>query len=67
MAGGRPTKYKKEFAEQARKLCLKGFTDAEMADFFCVQEQTINNWKIAHVEFLESLKAGKRYSDDKVV
>ena len=44
-ARGRPTKYKAEYAEQARKLCLLGATDMEMADFFEVSEFTINKWK----------------------
>lgn len=30
----RPTKYQEAYAEQARKLCLLGYTDAELADFF---------------------------------
>ncbi len=58
-SGGRPTKYKPEFAEQVYKLATKGFTDKELADFFKVKEQTINNWKNAHPEFFESLKKGK--------
>lgn len=64
---GRPTKYKKEFDEQAVKLCKKGFIDSEIADFFNIQESTLNLWKKAHTSFMESLKSGKRYSDDKVV
>ena len=68
MAGGRPTDYKEEYAEQARKLCLLGATDAKLADFFEVAESTINNWKIANPEFLESLTCGKtQYDDDAVV
>lgn len=59
----RPTKYRAEFAEQARKLCLLGATDKDLADFFEVSEQTINTWKKAHRSFLESLKAGKRLAD----
>lgn len=31
---GRPTKYKKEYDDQAFKLCLLGATDKEIADFF---------------------------------
>ncbi len=62
----RPTKYKAEFAEQARKLCLLGATDAEMADFFGVSEQTLNAWKKAHPAFLESLKSGKVMADAEV-
>ncbi len=66
-AGGRPTKYKEEYAIQAEKLCKKGFTDVEMADFFEVDERTINRWKDDHPEFCQSLKSGKVYCDDKVV
>lgn len=62
----RPTKYKAEFAEQARKLCLLGATDAELADFFEVGERTINDWKKRHKQFLQSLKAGKRIADAEV-
>lgn len=59
----RPTKYKAEFAEQARKLCLLGATDADMAEFFEVTESTINKWKLDHKEFSESLKKGKTLAD----
>lgn len=52
----RPTKYQEAYAEQARKLCLLGYTDAELADFFEVSEATINNWKLEYPEFLESIK-----------
>jgi len=66
MAGGRPTKYKKEYAEQARKLCGNfGATDKKLAEFFGVSEQTVNAWKKAQPEFLESLKA-KDVADDAV-
>jgi DNA-binding XRE family transcriptional regulator len=64
---GQPTKYKKEYDEQARKLCLMGYTDAQLADFFNVTETTINNWKNQHKSFFESLKAGKVIADAEVV
>lgn len=63
---GRPTDYKPEYAEQARKLCLLGSTDAELADFFEVCEATINNWKNDYPEFLESIKRGKAQADSEV-
>lgn len=63
---GRPSKYKDEYAEQARKLCLLGATDADLADFFHVSEQTINAWKKAQPDFLDSLKAGKQFADAEV-
>lgn len=66
MPGGRPTDYKPDYAEQAYKLCLLGHTDADLAKFFEVCEATINNWKLAHPEFLESLKKGKEMADANV-
>lgn len=66
-ARGRPTKYKAEYAEQARKLCLLGYTDIELADFFGVSEATVNNWKRDHTDFLESIKNGKHLADAQVV
>jgi hypothetical protein len=60
---GRPSKYREEFNEQARKLCLLGATDKDMAAFFEVTETTVNNWKIEHPAFFESLKAGKQLAD----
>lgn len=65
-AGGRPSSFKPEYAEQALKLCRLGATDKELADFFEVSEQTVNAWKKAHPEFLESLKRGKAEADAEV-
>lgn len=63
---GRPTKYDKKFAEQAYKLTLVGMIDAQLADFFEVDESTINNWKKSHPDFLESIKKGKQIADAEV-
>jgi hypothetical protein len=52
--GGRPEKYRPEYAEQARKLCQLGFTDEGLANFFGVDERTINRWKIEREEFLSA-------------
>jgi hypothetical protein len=49
-----------------RKLCVVGFTDAEMADFFGVSERTVNTWKKAHPEFLQSITRGKILADANV-
>ncbi|MBZ6385136.1 terminase [Pantoea piersonii] len=62
----RPTKYQKAYAEQARKLCMLGYTDDQLADFFEVAESTIHKWKIDHPEFSESIKKGKDISDGEV-
>lgn len=64
--GGRPTKYKAEYAKQAEKLCKLGATDKELAEFFEVSEVTINAWKAKYTGFLKALKAGKGEADDRV-
>jgi hypothetical protein len=66
MIMARPTKYQKAYAEQARKLCMLGYTDDQLADFFEVAESTIHKWKIDHPEFSESIKKGKDISDGEV-
>ena len=63
---GRKTKYKKEYDEQARKLCLLGLTDKEIGDFFGVDERTINNWKKNYQSFFQSIQSGKQFADSDV-
>lgn len=63
---GRPSLYKEEYCEQAKKLCLLGAIDTEIADFFGVCEKTLNNWKHEHPEFLQSIKEGKLIADAEV-
>ena len=63
---GRPGRYKPEYDDQARKLCLLGFTDVKLAEYFEVSETTISNWKIEYPSFLEALKAGKEKADANV-
>lgn len=63
---GRPTKYRSEYAHQAYKLCLLGYTDKGLADFFMVAESTLNLWKKEHPEFSESLRSGKCIADAEV-
>ena len=64
--GDNTSKYLKEYDEQVFKLCLLGATDAELAHFFEVTEQTINNWKIDHPSFFESIKNGRETADANV-
>ena len=63
----RPSAFHPEYVEQARKLTELGATDRDVAAFFEVTEQTINNWKLRHPEFFESLKVGKDAADERVV
>lgn len=64
--GGRPSKYKPEFVEQAKKACEVGFTDREVALLFGVSEATLNTWKLEHPEFSGALKAAKEPADLRV-
>lgn len=66
MAGGRPTKYKPEYAQQAESLCKLGATDLELADAFEVNVHTIYRWQAAHPAFCKALKAGKEAADERV-
>lgn len=63
---GRPSRFRDEFCEQAKKLCRLGATDKEIADFFGVDVATVNRWKLAHPKFRESLKEGKDAADAEV-
>jgi hypothetical protein len=62
----RPSKYDPAFPEQARKLCLLGATDLEIADFFEVSVASLYRWKNEHPEFCEALKEGKAEADKRV-
>lgn len=64
---GQPTSYdERATAELAYKFCLLGADDKRLAELFDVCEATINNWKHAHPEFLESIKRGKAIADAEV-
>ena len=63
---GRPSRYREEFADQARKLCRLGATDKELADFFGVDVATVNRWKHQHAGFCDALKDGKAAADAEV-
>lgn len=64
---GRPTKYKKEYPKQAKKLCLLGAIDEDLAEFFEIGTTTLDRWKKAHKEFRGALKEAKTEADAKVV
>lgn len=63
---GRPPKYLPIFAEHARRLCEKGATDREVADYLGVAESTLYRWRWSYPEFREALKISKEFADDRV-
>tara|TARA_R110002012_G_scaffold198074_3_gene366797 strand:+ start:2052 stop:2510 length:459 start_codon:yes stop_codon:yes gene_type:complete len=60
---GRPEKYQETFNEQARKLCLMGYTNDQLADFFGVARSTLQLWVKGKAGFSDALKAGKELAD----
>lgn len=66
MPAGRPVKYDENYNKQAYKLCLLGAIDTELADFFEVHVDTINEWKQVYPEFSVSIKRGKQQADSEV-
>ena len=58
MAG--KTTYKPEYDNQAYKVCSQfGATDKELAKFFDVTKTTVENWKLKHPSFFDSIKDGR--------
>lgn len=63
MRVGAPTKYKTEYVEMVRKLCLVGLIDEQLAMFFEIDVSTLNVWKNKYPEFKDSLVAAKNEFD----
>lgn len=63
---GRKTRYAKSICAMVQNYCLLGATDTELAAFLEISERTLNNWKKAHPEFMQSIKDGKEIADAKV-
>lgn len=61
-----PTKYRPEMCKQARRLCLLGATDKELADFFEVGETNLKEWYTRHPEFGVAVRKGKIAADANV-
>ena len=68
MAGGagRPVRYRSAYAEQARKLCLLGAGDEQLADFFEIDEETLNGWMAARQDFHAAVTEGRAELDGAV-
>ncbi len=64
---GRPKKLTEKDKEKMIKLARYGFTDKEIADVFCVTEQTLTNYKNDDAEFFGSIKAAKSNADLEVI
>lgn len=63
MDAGCPTKYQTKYNTQAYKLCLLGAIDKDLADFFEVCTDTINEWKKVYPAFKAAIAKGKKIAD----
>jgi hypothetical protein len=63
---GKPTLFKPEFTDQVEKLCRLGYTDKDLALFFNVSINTIDNWKKRYPDFFAALHRGKLEADTNV-
>lgn len=66
MAVGRPTKYLPEMCEQARRLCLLGATNEQLAKAFEVKLSTLEKWITEKPEFIGAIKEGREHADGQV-
>jgi hypothetical protein len=64
---GPKPRYRSEYATQGGKLCLMGYTDEMLADFFEIGIATLYRWKNRHPEFKEALRYNKAIDDAEVV
>ena len=58
--------YDPKFAEQGRKLCLLGATQADLAEFFGISVERLRSWELKHPEFREALELGRAQADAEV-
>lgn len=65
-SAGRPSDFRDDFVEQARKLAVLGATDIEIADILGVAARTVYRWKASNNAFCQALKVGKSEADDRV-
>lgn len=63
---GRPTKYKPEFADIARREALNGAINQDLADQFKVSLATIKVWAKRDPLFLAAVKEGRVCADDAI-
>ena len=60
---GRPTLYKPEYPDLARRFCQLGGTNEDLADYFEVSRSTIDEWLRVHPDFAEAVRKGRDLID----
>ncbi len=64
--GGRPPKYKPEYAKVAYFMIQRGATISELAETFGVANGTIHLWQNTYPEFLEAFRELSPYTDARI-
>ena len=64
---GRPTLYKPEYADLARKFCMLGATNDDLARCFEVSRRTIDHWIETIEEFAAGVRQGRDLADANVI
>jgi len=68
MAGnGRPTLDKPEYADLARKFCMLGATNEDLAKCFEVARGTIDHWIDTIQDFADAVHQGRERADAAVI
>jgi len=63
MAGGRPTKYKKEYAEKLPDMFKNGESVAEVCAELGIWKDTFYNWVNKYPKFSDAYKKGQELSE----
>jgi hypothetical protein len=63
---GRPTVYTQELDEHARRLCLLGLTDDELAEYFGITRHGMRHWDKLYPSFLSARAEGREKADAEV-
>lgn len=58
--------YKPEYDGFAEKLCERGATDKEIADFFDIPRGLLAQWRLENPSFNDAIKIGKEVADQRV-
>jgi len=67
MTKGRPTRYRPEYADQARQAYELGACDEDIARFFKIDISTFYRWRHRHAEFAAACVTGREHADSRVV
>ena len=63
---GRHSLYDPKIIPQVAKLCDLGATNDQIADFFGVSTDTLEDWTVRHEELAEVMRIGKAPADNRV-